>query len=93
LGDAKLDWASCWFWPSDARLFTATAQHDYCLAEAAKAVLDRGPALKDLQIPPIPGAKKPDDKPLAWQYKHPAQGEKRPVKEKSDFGAYEYHGR
>jgi hypothetical protein len=72
--------------------FADAAKGDYHLAKADAAFVNAGQAVSEIKLPPLPGAPagaKPDPI-LAWQYKAPADHEKRPDDGKPDIGAYEW---
>jgi len=70
-------------------LFAAPAQHDYRLTrQMARSATSRVPAER-LEVPPPPGVRESGtEPPLAWQYRHPADREKRPPEDKLTLGAY-----
>jgi hypothetical protein len=68
--------------------FADPGKNDYRLAAPGRNIVDGGPALKDVKIPPVPGAS-PGDPDLSWQYQHPCSKEKRGGDKKPDLGAFE----
>jgi hypothetical protein len=73
----------------DALLFVAPRDHDYRLAPSAGAMLRADLPATALELPPTPGRPAADaESPLAWQYRHPAAGEKRPADKRPALGAH-----
>jgi hypothetical protein len=62
----------------DAPLFGDPARHDYRLRQEARSPLDVVLSPTDLALPPVPGAARArEDVPGSWQYRHPADKERR----------------
>jgi hypothetical protein len=75
--------------PANSPLFVNAAKHDYRLAKEAERAARTALTLKQLEIPPILGDSKADaPAPLDWQYRHPADKEKRIQEDKLNYGAY-----
>lgn len=73
----------------DGPLFTAPDEHDYRLRPEAIKLLTVDFSIADLALPAFPGIEADVfDKPLTWQYIHPAQREQRSPDRQLTVGAY-----
>lgn len=62
----------------DSPPFTSPDRHDYRLLPAAAGQLGTPVSVKQIELPSTPGAADTDsDPPLAWQYRHPADRQRR----------------
>jgi len=68
--------------------FAAPSQHDYRLLPATAKQLGIPQSLQKIQLPATPGAAETgDDLPLAWQYRHPADKQRRETAASLTLGA------
>jgi hypothetical protein len=68
--------------------FVAPDKRDYHLRGSDKQFIDAGLSLSEIALPSTPFARSKSKLEL-WQYRHPAAGERRTVKNLPDLGAYE----
>jgi hypothetical protein len=86
---AALDPHSNLFRRADFRLFVDPAKHNYRLTpQAARLAVTPLSAEKLKMSSPADITQKPEERPLAWQYRHPAAKEKRPTEKGLTLGAY-----
>ena len=68
-------------------VFADAKKHDYRLADRSLRAFAAGLSASKIKLPSVPGRTE-SEPPLAWQYRHPAEGEKRPTEAKATVGAY-----
>jgi hypothetical protein len=72
----------------DSPLFDDPAQHDYRLLPSVAGQLVAPPDAAQIALPPLPGAAQTGgDPPLAWQYRHPADKQRRETEAVLTLGA------
>jgi hypothetical protein len=74
---------------AEFRLFVDPAKHNYRLTPQAARMAETPLSAETLNLPsPHDKTLKPEERPLAWQYRHPAGKEKRPAERDLTLGAY-----
>lgn len=89
VGRTSLDRDSNIFRRAGVPLFVNAAEHDYRLAPEVFGSASVALSIEDIRLPAI--ASKPEannEYPLAWQYRHPLDKEKRPLEPRLTLGAY-----
>ena len=89
LPEAGLDSRRNVFQRIDGPLFRDPSKHDFRPSAQMAAKLQSGMVLSDMALPAFPGApRSTHDRPLQWEYHHPAGKEKRVPQSPLTIGAY-----
>ena len=89
VGRTRLDPTKNMFRWVDFSLFVSPTEHDYHLTPRAIGVATTCLSADAIELPEVLGMTKAESEmPLAWQYRHPAAKERRPLEKKLTLGAY-----
>ena len=87
--DARLDPGTNVFKRFAGVMFVDAPGHDYRVSRQAAGLTGKGPSAEEIQVPRTPGARaEEEERPLAWEYQHPAGKVERAVEESATLGAH-----